>query len=47
MSAQLLILIAIIYALVAIERFVRGDDGLALFAMGCTLANLGLALRAL
>lgn len=47
MSVPLLIIVAILYGLVAIDSFLRSDEGLALFAAGCAVANLGLALKAL
>lgn len=46
MSAPLLIIVAVIYGVVALDRTLRGDDGFALFALGCAIANCGLAWKA-
>ena len=46
MSAWLLGSVSLLYALAGVALVVEGKYGLALFAIGCVIANVGLMIQA-
>ena len=46
MSSWLIGLVSVIYAVASVGLVIEGKYGLALFALGCVIANLGLILAA-
>ena len=46
MSSWLIGLVSVIYAVASVSLLLEGKGGLALFCVGCVLANLGLILAA-
>ena len=46
MSAWLLASVSLLYALAGIALIAEGKYGLALFAIGCVIANVGLMIQA-
>lgn len=46
MSAWLIALVSAIYAAAGVGLLIEGKPGLALFCLGCTIANVGLMIQA-
>ena len=46
MSAWLLASVSLLYALAGVGLMVEGKPGMALFCLGCTVANVGLMIQA-